>query len=496
MRQGDSSGKPAFVPGYGDDIFISYAHADEGAEKWVSNFHSLLDEKLKYELQADFPEDNILIWRDDALAAGDVLDAVLKERIQNSAIFLPIISEWYVARKWCEKELRYFVERAGSKQGLTIGSKSRIVPIVKRPLPSPKWPEIIRNLDPLRVDYHENGNEFPVSLSGDSRFFQTTTSLARDLAEMLREFRAKSASEERKHRCFLAAPLSAELATETTQMKNWLKERSWEAETDQRLPLKAEELSAVLSNDLKECEVAIHLVGSEFDVIPSGGTKSVEQIQFELARQSGKRQLVWVCPRKRNDQRQSSFVDQIDNSRDDQTEVILSDFSMFLESLPEELARFDQQSRHRDVGIYLICDKEDMHSDDFKRLRSYFLDAGTTLTPPPFEGKPSLLREIEIEQIESHDATLIYYGVGADSWVDEKRIVLRKTLSNPDQRNRKCRAIYLADPKAEIKIEKYLNFATNGSVSEPGGMKIRILGDCESFAPSKLKPLLDCLATE
>jgi hypothetical protein len=75
----------------GGGVFISYAHADS----------DIVDE-----LAARLAADNINYWRDDKdLLVGDVIDKAISRGIQQSVLFLIVLTPASITSKWVEREL-------------------------------------------------------------------------------------------------------------------------------------------------------------------------------------------------------------------------------------------------------------------------------------------------------------------------------------------------------------------------------------------------------
>lgn len=92
-------------------VFISYSHANKKQR----------DELLKYLL----PNDDIEIWYDKELLAGDDFDEVISKKIDESDIFIFLITQDFLASKYCyEIELSQALERKGLDEGL------RIIPVI------------------------------------------------------------------------------------------------------------------------------------------------------------------------------------------------------------------------------------------------------------------------------------------------------------------------------------------------------------------------------
>ncbi len=125
----------AFVPKYDHDLFISYAHLD-GFE-WVQGYVSDLQEELVRLTPGRIKP--IIFLDDQALRAGDEIDARVAAAIESSAILVPVVSPNYQASPYCiGKELALF-------QRLNGAQSERILQIIRVPLPPPAQPPVRNN---------------------------------------------------------------------------------------------------------------------------------------------------------------------------------------------------------------------------------------------------------------------------------------------------------------------------------------------------------------
>ncbi len=125
----------------GHDIFISYTSDDDDV-KWVVNFRKLLklklDKRLKV-LEGGELTNKTSIWKDNSMPASGSLNQELIETIQSSALFLVVMSEYYLLSDWCKKELDCFIDS-------TAGHPSNKVLIVeKEETDRDKWPSGLRD---------------------------------------------------------------------------------------------------------------------------------------------------------------------------------------------------------------------------------------------------------------------------------------------------------------------------------------------------------------
>jgi len=133
----------AFTPDFKYDIFISYAHDDNTAPKdkdgWVDRFHA----ELEAWLARRFGRNQLQIWRDQQEIRGNtVFDERIQQAINESALFLALLSPNYQHSEYCQKELDWFYQHARTSQvGLTVAGESRLFNLLLRNIPPTEWPK-------------------------------------------------------------------------------------------------------------------------------------------------------------------------------------------------------------------------------------------------------------------------------------------------------------------------------------------------------------------
>src|SRR5450631_593364 len=118
----------AYVPSFQNDVFLSYAHGDnEGG--WVDVFHERLKMRLR-ELLGVPPT----IWRDERRLGGDAdFPAEIHRQVASAAVLLAIVSPSYLGSKFCRLEREAFSQSADLQGGIKVGTKFRIIKVVKTP---------------------------------------------------------------------------------------------------------------------------------------------------------------------------------------------------------------------------------------------------------------------------------------------------------------------------------------------------------------------------
>ncbi|HEX8106182.1 MAG TPA: toll/interleukin-1 receptor domain-containing protein [Kofleriaceae bacterium] len=130
-----------YVPGFQNDVFVSYAHVDDqplpGArDGWVS----LLGDALKILLAEQLGRAEVLaVWRDFQLTGHAELTPEIFGALRSSATLLIVLSEGYLASDWCWSEYREFVQLAGP------GTR-RLFVVERMPIERDRKPEQLRDL--------------------------------------------------------------------------------------------------------------------------------------------------------------------------------------------------------------------------------------------------------------------------------------------------------------------------------------------------------------
>src|SRR5262245_6323578 len=118
-----------YVPGFSNDIFISFSHVDD-SDGWVESFHDSLRNRL---LQLDTL---VHIWRDTKLNGTDIFTNEIFEQLQQSALLISIVSPSGIKSRWCEDERQAFERFSALNGGFCFGNHLRAIKVVKTPLPA------------------------------------------------------------------------------------------------------------------------------------------------------------------------------------------------------------------------------------------------------------------------------------------------------------------------------------------------------------------------
>lgn len=97
-------------------VFISYSHQDEAHLKNIHTHLALLRREGKIDQ-----------WHDHKILAGDVIDDAVIKRLDESDIFLALVSPDFIASNYCyEKEMQFAMEKHSK-------GETRIIPVILEP---------------------------------------------------------------------------------------------------------------------------------------------------------------------------------------------------------------------------------------------------------------------------------------------------------------------------------------------------------------------------
>jgi hypothetical protein len=181
----------AYVSGYDNDVFVSYAHVDDrplppARDGWVSTLVDALKVLLAQQLgRAEL----CAVWRDLGLAGNAPLTPEIFAAIRGSAVMLLVLSEGYLASEWCRREHSEFLAM--------IGQGSRRFFVVERmPIERARWPVELQDLTGYpfwvreRSDLPARTLGMPTPLLEEREYYNRLNRLATELAAELKRIKA------------------------------------------------------------------------------------------------------------------------------------------------------------------------------------------------------------------------------------------------------------------------------------------------------------------
>ncbi|HEY0003507.1 MAG TPA: hypothetical protein VGB17_01760, partial [Pyrinomonadaceae bacterium] len=261
---------------------------------------------------------------------------------------------------------------------------------------------------------------------------------------------------------------------------------------DQELPLYGPTLKEAVRQSLERSQLSIHLIGSHYGVIPEEETRSIVQIQSDLAgeRNGGFQRIIWMpTGLQTTNPMQQSLIDRFrlslnGHQRTELLQTKLEDLKVLIaEKINQRLkpAPVDSASLQSEDGppsLYLICDRQDM--DEIRPLEDYLYNQGLDVVLPAIEGDEAQILQDHKENLLMCDAVLIYYGRANEIWLRMKQRELQKIAGYGRTRPLLAKAIYVSGPQTEAKER----------LRERDAL---VLKSFEGFTSASIEPLLEQL---
>jgi hypothetical protein len=431
----------AYVPGFANDLFISYAHGDNEG-RWVSGFH----ERLRIRLRELLPFSPV-IWRDERLGSETNFPLEIRRQIGSTAVVLVVVSPAYLASSYCRLERRAFNQAAATQGSLNVGTSLRIVKVVKTPKENNEHHLFLKETLGFEFFRTVGERDFEEFIPGQREFDSEVDRLARRIRDLLRAMR-------NQRQAIFVAEAPNELEPVWESVRNELSANGYRvAPTDRLDPDFFDE--KVLRAELEPAILSVHLFSGEFDEFSAR--------QARQARALDKPAVIWVAPDSSLDARQRDFLNTHAGYSDGGIRYAFltkcREWQLPRTILEELKPKRELASTEPGAGvasIYLICDRTDPAETEFAmRLRDSIIESEKMqVLLPSMDKDPALLDEEHWNSLSVCDGVLLYWGSAGNERFQEnagdiRRASRRLRLSRPYR----SEAILLGEPDSPEKGE-------------------------------------------
>ncbi|MCF7765153.1 MAG: protein kinase [Verrucomicrobia bacterium] len=473
---GSSESSVTPTPPEQTDIFISYAPIDDhpvSAERsgWISQFHR--DLKVRVE---QLSGDAVQIWQRPPGGGSEDADRRVLELIPGARALISVVSPPFVKSSHCRREVEVFWKTAESFLLSNAECKSRLFKVIKRPVPLSEMPPPLSDIFLRLTDFdfydidaqtgrlREYDNSF--ESQAKQRYLERIYDLAHEITDVLRihdsQSRGGDSSVADRKTIFLAET-SSDLREQRDRLRRELMERGHLVLPDKPLPLLGSELEKVILEYLERCDLALHLVGTVYGMVPEGARQSLIEIQTRLATETPAFQaldrLIWLPENSQvEDERQAHLIDSLRNNPPNQAgvEIIQGPYKTFKEVILDKLAppppRLEVQNQdppptgtEAPLQVYLICDPVDEQA--VEPIEDFLFDQGFNVVLPDFEANEAEVNRIHLQNLQDCDAVLVYYGAARKAWVEIKLRDLVKIAGYGRKTPIALQAVYVGPPE-------------------------------------------------
>jgi hypothetical protein len=423
------------------DIFVSYAGADnkppEGAEKGRV---TMLIEGLKNLLGQRLEGANAYTLRmDEELRGNEPVSLHVAQQLENSALFLLILSPNYIESSWCRWELSTFLAKIGKDLGRVF--------IVERHFERHlvKLPEELSGLSSYFLD--------------DDLDYQKLEDLARQLSNKIKSFSTVTIEDSSLATVFLAV-VSEDLEKHRDEVKRYLEQRNVQVLPNQNYHFFANNNQERLKQELNQCRFFIQLLSEKSD-------HGLPQFQYEHAQAANLHIFQWrdkgLNVKDVHNQDHKALL-----SQSTVTASSLLNFQEFIiaELKPKEEIKKEQiQSESFEIQsepfVFINAAQEDMSlAHQIKKiLMAHDVDCNLPLIAENL--KPTDIQKDLEQQLLGCEAVLVLYNTNTPKvWVKEQirygqrmqglRKKIYKVFAVCDKREQQSLSIHISNLRVQI----------------------------------------------
>jgi hypothetical protein len=422
----------AYVPGYANDIFLSYAHGDDPA--WLQAFEQVLGRAVRSRLGY-----NVDLWQDvKRLRVGGDWAEGIGDAISAAATFVAVLSPSYQTSQYCSRELSTFLGPDESLDTVKVGQMYRLLKAVKIPWEANDHEAFFPHLQHVpffrKVDDPREYVEHPLS---SEAFEASMQELAASITAILRTMRRGL------QMVFVAAP-----AEDVTDAWERVRRQLLDDRYDVRPvgALNAGYDDKVILRDVEKAVLTVHLLGPAYDAFA--------ERQLRLAAEAGRRQLIWFGKGTEKedgvDPKQWKLLESIRKK-----EGLQSGLDWFPGTVQEMIGQVQTALRPRkpevaDSGtgtrVYLLHDPTTRADADFAlRLQAQLREKEKldVVFPPTGLASMTDFHERHRQQLQSSDGVLLYWNAAPETWFDQHY----QDVESPGRKARvRSKAFLLDDP--------------------------------------------------
>jgi hypothetical protein len=341
-----------------------------------------------------------------------------------------------------------------SKELHNENSSKKIFPVLRQPVPEELIPLVLSTVKRYSFYKKEEESNSIVELSPSnynntsSEYNELLELLATDIAKFLDKDTVQSnntwldeKSTENNLKIYLAEVADDQLVARETIRRELIKLGYTilpKTSLVQRMPACQMEINRYM----QQCDLAIHLLGGIYGMVPEGSARSIAEIQNDISEEfsadNGLIKIIWIPDNvKLTDERQKLLVEDIRTSiKSENTTLLQGEITELQSLLPSKLAEAKNllnskkiemnESESKPNKVYLITDAADTVKvqEVFKICK---IEGCEVLQVDPNVDE-SEIRKAHTRSLQSCDAVILYFASGSTNWLQSRsRDLLRAT---------------------------------------------------------------------
>lgn len=458
----------SFVGGpYTHDVFVSYAHGQDLDVSYsdprknpLYTWSCTLIDNLRERIALNLSDSDraIDVWMDPALKPTGSLEGNLKKEIQNSALFVTLMSHYYLRSQWCQDEARTFSDFAQAFR--PVERQDRIFVVLLAPTERKAWPAALKDDDQKAFlgtkFYRDRGPELwrsfgwpDPSVVKDEDYWTAIEHLAGEITFQLRRMKhaqenLAGADDAAEIPAFVGRKLLLGYCSDTlTRERNRLRGALSSMEM-QILPGESDDIMDPKSLEgsydryLEQAE-AVVLVANEYcGTWPKDEEAGFVSLQVRRAHERAKRCYMWLTIQKPDQIQTDSYSEYLKRLPGEIAKTggrILTggqDVKTFANFVKSELAALEKSDFPRPAIIYSNLDAR---TNEYLQFHELVLDAIGELNRYPLKfdtGSGQIRLSGLTEQIEKSDTILVVCFDQEWDWANAVLLQLKQASSLDD----------------------------------------------------------------
>jgi len=416
-------------------IFISYARVSDlvepGDEKgWVSTLVDFLTVRLTRKLGAGAVD----FWKDDRLGGNEPLTETLQRSVAQSAIFIMVSSEPYLASEWCSGlELPEFLSKKFS---------SRIFRVEVEKIDRSRFPKPLRNVIGYKFWEEDPQSKIVRLLKGmpqrfaDYEFFTQLNKLEDDLLKAIKALPETAGKEKADVNSLASSPpqsiyppngpaiflanVPVEYTSERVRFLTYMNQSQVRVLESEPLPFEHGPYLEALEAALNECVLFVQLLSAEPIVASRDDPASDVGLQLQMAQKLGKAILQWRDPTleiatvsddKHRALLQANTVEQMG----------IEEFKAFVAkralAKPIKTTTVRETPEGSLINGYVFLDRAIEDIQTAQPILDFLDELKVDCVVPLAKGDPQEIRVDLEENLSACEALIIVYGDAAPGWV-------------------------------------------------------------------------------
>lgn len=274
-----------YVPGFEQDIFISYAQVDNQPMdygdrrdfRWVTYLKDQLQKRIDGKLGRIGATK---IWMDlDDLGGNESVPLAIDSALDKTAILVIVLSDGYLESEWCKKEIQTFVE--------STKADDRLFVVHLADIPLDKRPKEIRDLIGFNfVDKQLQGELNPSHDEYNFKLSKLRSKLAEKLKELHQIFdpTVGAGNGASLRPGIFLAEVAPDLADDREALAVYIEKLGYRVLPAKLYPRGAEEYQQLLDQDIEQAKLFVQLLGQFSTAHTDDFPEGYEGLQVNRAR--------------------------------------------------------------------------------------------------------------------------------------------------------------------------------------------------------------------